>query len=128
MNYRTILSLCDACLTARTDTDRIEVRHDIAAPSYLCDSCQALDTVTELEGRPHYAVTVPFVVDANSPVGAILDGHGFIYDVFYTWECGQTMAAQYRCVALRGDSIYSQADLQRMFDYERSIYVDCFGS
>jgi len=38
------------------------------------------------------------------------------------------MAAQYRCIALRGDSIYSQADLQRMFDYERSAYVDCFGS
>lgn len=60
-------------------------------------------------------------------VALVLDDDGAIYDQCWTWETGQSYAAQYRVVAVADDGHMAVEDAQRLYDYERRVYLDCFG-
>lgn len=50
------------------------------------------------------------------------------YDYCYNWETGQTMANEgYKVQAIAGDGIFTQEELQKLYDQELANAIDCFG-
>jgi len=63
--------------------------------------------------------TVAMVIDST---------RGQIYDECYTWEAGQTYAAQgYVVMAVADDEHMSQVDAQSLYDHELALVLDCYG-
>lgn len=49
------------------------------------------------------------------------------YDLCWTWEAGQNYAQQgYIVKATRADGHMDVAQAQRLYDYERDCFMDCF--
>ena len=66
---------------------------------------------------------------SDTVVAVIIDPRtGEQYDSAYTWETGQTMAqAGYIVQAVAADGYMSTEDAQRLYDYERALFIDCWG-
>ena len=54
---------------------------------------------------------------------------GTVYDHCFNWETAQSMAMSdgYRVEAIADDGHMTQADIQRLCDYEKACHDDCFG-
>lgn len=54
---------------------------------------------------------------------------GELFDRCWTWETGQNYAAgrDYLVIAIADDGYMTVDEAQRLYDYERRIYLDCFG-
>lgn len=52
------------------------------------------------------------------------------FDLTFNWETAQNYAAgrDYFVVAVADDGHMSRDDIQRLCDYERRTYLDCFGA
>jgi len=50
------------------------------------------------------------------------------YDQCFAWETGQTMAQEgYIVRAVAADGFMGVEDAQRLYDYERRLFIDCWG-
>lgn len=63
----------------------------------------------------------------HKAVAIVLNDAGDPYDVCFNWETAQAMAGEYTVIALADDGHMSVDEIQRICDYERRIYIDCFG-
>lgn len=61
-------------------------------------------------------------------VALIFNDDGSVYDEAFTWETAQCAALHEGRVvlAVRNDGFMTAADIQRLCDYERANYLDCF--
>lgn len=61
-------------------------------------------------------------------VVAVVYRNNEIYDVTFNWESAQSYAANGdKVVAIWGDGHLTKEECQKMYDYEKECYEDCFG-
>lgn len=61
-------------------------------------------------------------------VAVVTDATGKVIDECWGWEAGQSYAQQgYFVKAINDDGRMLADDAQRMYDYERTCFLDCFG-
>lgn len=67
----------------------------------------------------------------NTVVGIVIDPEtSACIDEVWNWQTGQAYAQQgYIVVAACDDEHYmTKEDMQRLFDYERELFKDCYGT
>lgn len=67
--------------------------------------------------------------DSSPTVAIALDDSGRYLDRCFTWGTGQTLAQEgLRVVATADDGHMTLAEAQRLYDWERDCYNDCFNN
>ena len=67
--------------------------------------------------------------DGRATIAVVLDEDGNYYDRCWNWESGQSYAHSegMRVIAVNNDGSMTKDKAQRMYDYERECFRDCFG-